>query len=123
MLAVSEDSYLSPMLDQRFTDNWVDICGTSPTDADHVDSRRVAQDREKLPAAAERVNEVANQGVAHHTRIDPRTLTVTEVDSAFRAIEDVLERYYALLHGASLGGVAALDLACAPCRHGIFRWH
>jgi hypothetical protein len=54
--------------------------------------------------AVERVMEVANQQVAHRTRVDVRSLTVPEVDAAFDAIEEALQKYNLLLEGSSLVG-------------------
>lgn len=98
-----DKDWLRPMLEESFTRLWLSE-GVPPSTnpEDHVDGTRVAADRERLQQAADRVIDVANQRVAHRTRVDVKSLTVPEVDAAFDAIEETLKKYHLLLNGASL---------------------
>jgi hypothetical protein len=91
------------MLEETFTRTWLPKGSPSSTDPeDRVDVTRVAADRELLQRAAARVLEVANQQVAHRTRVDVGSLTVPAVDAAFDAIEETLQKYNLLLEGSTL---------------------
>jgi hypothetical protein len=99
----ANNEWLRPMLEETFTRVWLPVDSPASTNpADRVDGARVAADRESLQRAAARVIDVANQHVAHRTRVDVRSLTVPEVDAAFDAIEETLKKYHLLLNGASL---------------------
>jgi hypothetical protein len=103
MLDPQNRERLRPMLEESFTRLWLPEGSPPSTNPDdRVDAKRVAADREALQKAAERILDVANQRVAHRTRVDVKSLTVPEVDAAFDAIEEMLKKYHLLLNGASL---------------------
>ncbi len=103
MLNLSADKeWLRPMLEEAFTKAWLPVDSPSSTNPkDRVDATRVAADREALQKAAARVLDVANQRVAHRTRVDVGSLTGPEVDGAFDAIEKMLRKYSLLLEASS----------------------
>lgn len=100
---LAPDSRLEECLNREFTEYWVGVRpDPADPDADYIDPTMPRSDRERLQEAAERVNEVANRSVAHRTRVTPEDLKIREVDDAFEAIENTLQKYYALLHGVAL---------------------
>ena len=69
---------------------------------DYVDPARVAAHREALQKAVERVQEFGNKQVAHRTRVEVEDLRIAEVDDAFDAIDETLQKYCVLLRGEAL---------------------
>ena len=105
MLGIAEDRDLEASNSDYFTREWVGA-GTRPDPndpgLDYVDPARVAAHREALQQSVERVQEVGNKEVAHRTRVEVEDLRIAEVDEAFDAIEETLQKYYVLLRGVGL---------------------
>jgi hypothetical protein len=103
MLGLEPGSFLIQVNERYFTDEWTGPdTRRDPSDSgsDFIDPGKIAADRKVLQDAVERVREVANKQVAHRARIDVAALRIPEIDQAFDAIEQTLQRYHTLLHGS-----------------------
>lgn len=97
-----ESRHMRELLDREFTETWVRNSDSQNPDQDQIDPMIVAADLKQLEKAVEAVTEVANRAIAHRTRVNVGDVTFGEVDKAFDAIEQTLQKYYALIVGNSL---------------------
>jgi hypothetical protein len=99
-----ESELVEQILDSTFTKLWVRQPDPDGSDNDHVDPEIIRADLAALEDATERVQDVANQSIAHRQRVPPGNVTFKELDQAFDAIESTLQKYYALICGPALVG-------------------
>lgn len=99
-----ESAFIAQLVDREFTRVWVPESDPANPDQDQVDPQIVQSDLDALRDATERVSQVASRAIAHRQRVNPGDVTFAEIDAAFTAIEQTLQKYYALICGPGLVG-------------------
>ena len=98
----SDGSAESTDLNNNAFDEWADATGNL------LDAGRVAADLNNLTDACEKVQHYADRRVAHYDGrgVRPAMMpTFDDLESAIRAIEELLKKYYLILTGTWLGQV------------------
>jgi hypothetical protein len=96
------DPTIAAVLDENFTDHWVGRSRSTGSPDDTTDAAIIERDRKTLETMTNRLVEITSRSVAHRSRVQPTSVTVTEADQIFELIEELLKKYLSLLTGAAL---------------------